>query len=96
MHSGMDVTIKEVDVAPVQIQGPRSKEVMVDLFGPEILDVPYYFMSRDLELDGMRVRLAHRLHERAGLRDLPLRCDSQRLEAVAGPCSRRAQRTTCA
>ena len=54
-HSGMDVTIREVDVAPVQIQGPRSKELMADLFGEGILDVPYYFMSEDLELDGMRV-----------------------------------------
>lgn len=55
VNSGMDVTISEVDVAPVQIQGPGSKEVMVDLFGTQILDVPYYFMSPDLELDGMRV-----------------------------------------
>jgi glycine cleavage system aminomethyltransferase T len=54
-HSGMDVTIREVDVAPVQIQGPRSKELMVDLFGEGILDVPYYYMSDDLELNGMRV-----------------------------------------
>jgi glycine cleavage system aminomethyltransferase T len=54
-HSGMDVTIREVDVAPVQIQGPRSKELMADLFGESILDIPYYYMSEDLELDGMRV-----------------------------------------
>jgi aminomethyltransferase len=54
-QSGLNVTIEEVDVAPVQIQGPRSKELMVDLFGEQILDVPYYFMSEDLELDGMRV-----------------------------------------
>lgn len=55
VNSGMDVTIREIDVAPVQIQGPRSKEVMVDLFGTEILDIPYYSMSQDLELNGMRV-----------------------------------------
>ena len=55
VNSGMDVTIKEVDVAPVQIQGPRSKELMVDLFGEAILELPYYFMSEDLELHGMRV-----------------------------------------
>jgi glycine cleavage system aminomethyltransferase T len=54
-HSGLNVTIKEVDVAPVQIQGPESKELMVDLFGDKILEVPYYSMSEDLELDGMRV-----------------------------------------
>ena len=55
VNSGMDVRIREIDVAPVQIQGPRSKEVMVDLFGERILDIPYYWMSEDLELDGMRV-----------------------------------------
>ena len=54
-HSGMDVTIKEIDVAPVQIQGPKSKELMVDLFGEKILDIPYYYMSEDMELNGMRV-----------------------------------------
>ncbi len=54
-HSGLNVTIEEVDVAPVQIQGPKSKELMVDLFGEKILEVPYYSMSEDLELEGMRV-----------------------------------------
>jgi glycine cleavage system aminomethyltransferase T len=54
-HSGLNVTIQEVDVAPVQIQGPKSKELMVELFGEKILNVPYYYMSEDLELDGMRV-----------------------------------------
>ena len=57
-HSGMDVEIKEVDVAPVQIQGPKAKEVMVDLFGEKILEIPYYFMSEDLDLDGMRVTVS--------------------------------------
>jgi glycine cleavage system aminomethyltransferase T len=54
-RSGLDVEIKEVDVAPIQIQGPRSRDLMVDLFGESILDIPYYHMSDDLELDGMRV-----------------------------------------
>ena len=39
---GMDVTVQEIDVAPVQIQGPNAKKVLVDLFGDKILDVPYY------------------------------------------------------
>jgi glycine cleavage system aminomethyltransferase T len=54
-NSGLNVTIQEVDVAPVQIQGPKSKELMVELFGERILNVPYYYMSEDIELDGMRV-----------------------------------------
>ncbi|MGH2993307.1 MAG: glycine cleavage system protein T, partial [Solirubrobacterales bacterium] len=52
--SGHDVTIKEIDVGPVQVQGPKSKDVMVDLFGEKILEIPYYFM-RPFELDGMKV-----------------------------------------
>jgi aminomethyltransferase len=39
-----DVTIKELDVGPVQVQGPKSKDVMVDLFGDSILDIPYYYL----------------------------------------------------
>jgi aminomethyltransferase len=82
-HSGLDVTIKEIDVAPVQIQGPKSKGLMAELFGDKILDVPYYYMSEDMELNGMRVCVsADRLHQRAGLRDLPVRRLEERREAV--------------
>jgi glycine cleavage system aminomethyltransferase T len=52
--NGMDVTVREIDVAPVQIQGPNAKEVLVELFGNPILDVPYYGLMQT-ELDGMRV-----------------------------------------
>jgi glycine cleavage system aminomethyltransferase T len=52
--SGLDVTITEPDVGPVQVQGPKSKDVMVDLFGEDVLDIPYYFLRR-YELDGMQV-----------------------------------------
>jgi aminomethyltransferase len=51
---GWDVTIREVDVAPLQVQGPRAKEVMTDLFGQAILDVPYYGLRAEV-LDGMEV-----------------------------------------
>ncbi|MEX1046145.1 MAG: glycine cleavage T C-terminal barrel domain-containing protein [Actinomycetota bacterium] len=51
---GMDVTVREIDVAPVQIQGPNAKKVLVDLFGDKILDVPYYGLMHG-ELDGMGV-----------------------------------------
>jgi glycine cleavage system aminomethyltransferase T len=51
---GLNVEIKEPDVGPIQIQGPKSKEVMVDLFGEKILEVPYYYMVHR-ELDGMEL-----------------------------------------
>jgi glycine cleavage system aminomethyltransferase T len=53
-NSGLDVQISEPDVGPVQVQGPKSKDVMVDLFGEDLVDIPYYFM-REYELDGMNV-----------------------------------------
>ena len=52
--SGLDVTIREADVGPVQIQGPKSKDVMVELFGAGVLEVPYYFLRR-YEVDGLPV-----------------------------------------
>ena len=50
----LDVQIQEADVAPVQIQGPKSRDLMVDLFGEKILDIKYYWMA-EYELDGMDV-----------------------------------------
>jgi aminomethyltransferase len=55
--SGLDVTIREPDVGPVQVQGPKSKDVMVDLFGEEILEIPYYFV-RSYDLDGLPVMVS--------------------------------------
>lgn len=37
-----DVSIAEIDVAPVQIQGPKSEAMMVDLFGSAVSAIPYY------------------------------------------------------
>ena len=55
--SGLNVNVGEADVGPVQVQGPKSKEVMVDLFGEGILNVPYYYMEHH-ELDGMEVAVS--------------------------------------
>ena len=37
-----NVEINEIDVCPVQIQGPKSEALMSDLVGPGIHDIPYY------------------------------------------------------
>ena len=52
VHSGMDVTICEPDVSPLQLQGPKSGEVMKALFGDSIMDLKYYWL-REVELDGI-------------------------------------------
>ncbi|ADD41514.1 glycine cleavage T C-terminal barrel domain-containing protein [Stackebrandtia nassauensis] len=51
---GWNVEIKEIDVAPIQIQGPKSRELMIDLFGKSILDLPYYYLNH-YTLNGMEV-----------------------------------------
>ena len=49
---GMDVEIREADVAPMQVQGPRSRELIRDLLGDAVADLRYYFCA-EAELDGI-------------------------------------------
>src|SRR5438309_5930823 len=51
-HAGMKVTIREPDASPLQVQGPKSKGLMADLFGEKVTSLPYYFFLR-AELDGI-------------------------------------------
>jgi glycine cleavage system aminomethyltransferase T len=53
-HANMDVQIREADVSPLQIQGPKSKDVVRELFGEGILDLKYYFFI-ETALDGIPV-----------------------------------------
>ena len=52
VHAGFDVHICEPDASPVQLQGPRSMDIMKALFGDDIADLKYYWL-RHLTLDGM-------------------------------------------
>ncbi len=53
-RANMDVEIRELDVAPLQIQGPKSKDVVRELFGPAVLDLKYYWFTRT-DVDGIPV-----------------------------------------
>ena len=53
-HSGMKVEITEPDVSPVQIQGPKAKDVVQTLFGERVLKLRYYYFLETL-LDGIPV-----------------------------------------
>ncbi len=53
-YPDLDVTIREADVAPLQVQGPRSKELIRDLVGESILDLKYYWWRR-AEIRGIPV-----------------------------------------
>ena len=46
VNSKFDVEITEPDVSPIQLQGPKSKDIMVKIFGEEILDIKYYWFKR--------------------------------------------------
>ena len=72
-YPDMDVTIKEADVAPMQVQGPKSKDLMVKLLGESILDLKYYFWTHAEIAGAPGRRHPHRLDVRGRLRDLPHR-----------------------
>lgn len=42
--AGMTVEIREPDVSPLQLQGPRSLEIMQSLFGDEIVKLKYFWL----------------------------------------------------
>ncbi|MFV1492619.1 glycine cleavage T C-terminal barrel domain-containing protein [Phaeobacter sp. JH18-32] len=52
INAGLDVTIGEPDVSPLQLQGPKSGEIMRALFGDGIMDLRYYWL-REVELNGI-------------------------------------------
>ena len=54
VNSGLDVQVGHPDVYPVQVQGPKAKETMRDLFGDWILDMKYYWCD-EADLDGIPV-----------------------------------------
>lgn len=50
--AGLDVTIREPDVSPLQLQGPRSRGVVRALLGDEVADMRYYRCTQT-DLDGI-------------------------------------------
>ena len=52
-----DVDIHEIDVSPVQIQGPKSAALMEKMFGQRVLEIPYYGIIHD-KLNGHDVTIS--------------------------------------
>ena len=50
--SGLNVKVREPEVYPVQVQGPKSKDVMAALFGDAVLNIRYYW-TLETDLDGI-------------------------------------------
>lgn len=54
LNSGLRVSITEPDVSPLQIQGPRAKDVVNALFGDAVTKLRYYWFL-ETKLDGIPV-----------------------------------------
>jgi aminomethyltransferase len=72
---GMQVTIREPDVSPLAIQGPKSFDVAADLFGDWVRTLGY-FRFRETELEGIPLVLARSGWSKQGGYELFL-CDGR-------------------
>jgi glycine cleavage system T protein len=54
LNSGLKVNLTEPDVSPLQVQGPKAKEVVHTLFGDKVLGLKYYWFL-ETKLDGIPV-----------------------------------------
>jgi len=45
-NSNYDVEITEPDVSPLQLQGPKSRDIMIKIFGDQITDLKYYWFKQ--------------------------------------------------
>ncbi len=57
VNAGMQVTIADVNVSAIQVQGPKSPRLMVDLFGEGILDLRYYWLC-SVDFQGSELKIS--------------------------------------
>jgi glycine cleavage system aminomethyltransferase T len=46
LQSRLDVRVREAEAYPMQVQGPKSKSLMADLFGDRVTSLKYYHFTR--------------------------------------------------
>ncbi|MEM7536096.1 MAG: zinc-binding dehydrogenase [Chloroflexota bacterium] len=56
-NSGLDVTVTEPDVSPLQLQGPKAADVAADVFGDWVLELKY-FRVKLFEHEGMPLAIS--------------------------------------
>ncbi len=90
VNAGLNVAIREPDVSPLQLQGPRSGEIMKAVFGEVIEDLRYFWLTA-VDLDGIPLiisrtgwssELGYEIYLRDGARGDDL---WEHLMAVGGP-----------
>ena len=45
-QANYDIEITEPDVSPLQLQGPKSRDIMIKIFGEQIADLKYYWFKQ--------------------------------------------------
>ena len=45
-NTNYNVEITEPDVSPLQLQGPKSRDIMIKIFGEQIADLKYYWFKK--------------------------------------------------
>jgi aminomethyltransferase len=68
----MDVQISEPDVSPLAIQGPKSFDLVADLFGDWVRELKY-FWAKEIDFQGMPILLARSGWSKQGGYELYLR-----------------------
>lgn len=79
-EKGFDVTVREPDVSPLAVQGPRAEDLIVDLFGPHISSLKYFWFV-ETELNGIPLVLCRSGWSKQGGFELFLR-DGKRGEEL--------------
>jgi glycine cleavage system aminomethyltransferase T len=46
LHTPFDVKVRELEIAPLQLQGPKSRDVLLKLTGPEIGELGFFRCAR--------------------------------------------------
>lgn len=69
---GLDVTVREPDVSPLAVQGPKAVEVVASMFGDWVRELRY-FGFREAELDGIPLVVARSGWSKQGGYELYLR-----------------------
>ena len=54
VNSKFEVDISEPDVSPLQLQGPRSQDILAKIFGEDIRELKYYWL-RKVNVKGMEL-----------------------------------------
>lgn len=86
----MDVDVSEPDVSPLAVQGPKAADVVADIFGDWVRDLPY-FAFRETTLDGIPLVVARSGWSKQGGFELYLRDGSrgtelwERVKDAGGP-----------